>query len=371
MTDVQLLPVDTWFFRDGTPFTADSAPQENVGSLFPPHPPTVVGALRAALALGRGWSGRGSWPREICDVLGDGPEDLGMLSLDGPFLLRDEQPLFRAPRHLLGTSDSDGWKPTTFLRPGCPVECDLGIAVRLPEAVTTQQNWWKLKAGNGQWLTLDGMKAVLRGCPPRGKDVVPSECLWSDELRIGLERDDNSRTAREGMLYSTRHVRLRRGVALGVRIAGLPQGWTLPFDQLLSLGGESRLAECRQWKADVVLDAPLAKIKTAGKVAVVALSPIELEQDICLGRKPLDALGNARVVSACLDRPQRIGGWDSLKRRPLPLRSVLPPGSVLFCEIPSPERFEAVAAGDGVVRIGRRQEWGFGLAALGVWPDAN
>ena len=27
------------------------------------------------------------------------------------------------------------------------------------------------------------------------------------------------------------------------------------------------------------------------------------------------------------------GGWDSLARRPLPVRSVLPPGSVLFCEI--------------------------------------
>ena len=372
MTGVQLQPIDTWFFRDGTPFTMGSAPQENVGSLFPPHPPTVAGALRAALALGRGWSGSGHWSRDICDVLGDGPEDLGVLSLDGPFLLRDGQPLFRAPRHLQGRTEGAHWNPSVFLRPGDPVTCDLGD-IRLPEPVRAVDEVEKLKTGDRHWLTRDGMNAVLRGRPPRNEDVIPSECLWSNELRIGLERDGSRRTAKEGRLYSTRHVRPRRGVTLGVRIAGLPHSWTPPFDRLLSLGGESRLAECRQWKTDVALDMPRARIKTAGKVMVVALSPIDLEQDICLGRKPLNALGDARVVSACLDRPERIGGWDSRPGGgPLPMRFVLPPGSVLFCEIPAPERFEAaVGAGDGVARIGRRQEWGFGLAALGVWPDAN
>ena len=53
------------------------------------------------------------------------------------------------------------------------------------------------------------------------------------------------------------------------------------------------------------------------------------------------------------------------------MQSVLPPGSVLFCEISDSERFEAaVAGGNGLVHIGKRQEWGFGLVALGVWPDA-
>ena len=371
MTGIQLLPVDTWFFRDGTPFTADSAPQENVGSLFPPHPPTVAGALRAALALSRGWSGRESWTGEICEVLGDGPEDSGLLSFDGPFLLRKEQPLFRAPRHLLGSTDGTRWCPKVLLRPGQPVTCDLGD-VRLPEPSRALDGEHRLKTGDRHWLTPNGMNAVLRGCLPPDEEVVSNECLWADELRIGLERDGSSRTAKEGMLYSTRHVRLRRGVALGVRICGLPHDWPPPFDEMLTLGGESRLAECQQWKADLAFDAPLAEIKPAGKAVVVALSPIELEQDICLGRKPLDALGNARVVSACLDRPQRIGGWDSLNRRPLPLRSVLKPGSVLFCEIPCPVHFEAaLGEGDGLVRIGRRQEWGFGLATLGIWPDAN
>ena len=49
------------------------------------------------------------------DSTGDGP-DLGVLRFCGPFLLRDEEPLFPAPRCLLGTNDSEGWKPAKRCR---------------------------------------------------------------------------------------------------------------------------------------------------------------------------------------------------------------------------------------------------------------
>ena len=376
MIRIGLHPVDTWFFRDGTPFTADSAPQENVDSLFPPHPPTVVGALRAALAYANGWNGAVPWSPSIREVLGDGP-DLGVLRFCGPFVLRDEQPLFPAPRHVLGTKNGrEGWVPAGFLRPGPPVTCDLGNDVRLPEAAAAQQDSGRLDAGTGQWLTQDGMNAVLLGGCPSTSEVVSSKCLWKAEPRIGLARDSGARTALEGMLYSTRHVRPRRGVSLGMRIAGLPADWKPPFDQLSPFGGEGRLAECREWKADIELHARpdwhalLDRIVDAREVVLVALSPLDIDGELRPG-KVFDELGGARVVSACLDRPQRIGGWDSRVRRPLPLRSVLPPGSALFCELPDPERFaDAVTADDGLARIGSRREWGFGLVALGTWPDS-
>jgi len=245
MIGVRLEPVDTWFFRDGTPFSADDSPQDDVGTLFPPHPATVVGALRAAIALHRGWNGRGHWPPEFNVVLGDGPEHLGVLSIDGPYLLRDRKPLFRVPRHLLGSRTSDGWSPRALLRPGPPAVCDLGEAVRLPELTekpSAGDEAAALKTGNDEWLTQAGMNDVLRGALPNKDDVVPSKCLWSAEERIGLERDGSTRGAKEGMLYSTRHVRPRSGIALGARIAGLPRDWGVPFGELVSLGGESRLA---------------------------------------------------------------------------------------------------------------------------------
>lgn len=370
MTGVRLEPLDTWFFRDGTPFTADSTPQDDVRSLFPPHPPTVVGALRAALALSRGWSGRGRWSQKIAGVLGDGPESLGVLSLDGPFVLRNEEPLFRAPRRLLGVDEPDGWRPAAFLRPGAPAECDLGADIRLPEmsAARSGDDWSRRKAGDNQWLTPAGMNAVLRGELPAPDDLVSSRTLWSDEPRIGLERNPDTRTAEEGLLYSTRHVRLARSVSLGVRIGGLPPDWRPPFGRTLSFGGESRTAACREWNAALSLDAPLPNTN-GGRVTVIALTPLDLSDDACLGSEPLEELGGARVVCACLDRPQRIGGWDSLARRPLPLRSVLPAGSVLFCEGAAPERLrDVITTGRRLARVGARRPLGFGLAALGAWP---
>ena len=374
MIAVQLRPVDTCFFRDGTPFAADSAPQEGIGNLFPPHPTTVAGALRVALASGNGWNGRGRWPQTICSVLGDGPDDLGSLALDGPFLLRCGQPLFRAPRHLLGVTKDGRWTPRLFLRPGPAVSCDLGDMVRLPEAAHhTGAEMADLKTGNDEWLTQNGMNAVLRGELPGRGEVVSSRSLWSEEPRIGLEIDRRTRAAKEGMLYSTRHSRPERGVSLGARVNGLPGDWSLPFGSMIPLGGEGRLAECAEWKSGVLLKAP-GSIDGVRCVMVVALTPLDLPPEVCDGRSTLELanLGGVRVVSACLDRPQPMGGWDSLARRPLPLRGVLPPGSVLFCESPEPVRLnDTVVARGGITHVGARQQWGFGLVAIGHWAESD
>ena len=369
MISIQLQPVDTWFFRDGTPFTALAAPQEDVGSTFPPNPPTVVGALRTALALQSGWSGRGRWGEKIAAVLGDGPKDLGEIAFDGPFLLRRNEPLFPVPAHLLGDAEEGGWQPKTFLRPGPPVDCDLGTSVPLPMQVSHE----KLKPASGQWLTRSGLNDVFSGRTPNANDVVSGETLWSTEPRIGLKRDYKARTAEEKMLYSTRHVRLAPGVALGVRIRGLPNGWA-PYDRLVPFGGESRLAECLPWSEhkEMTFNGPWSEAAESPRanteVALIALSPLDLHRSCYVGEEPLRDIG-VRVVSACLGRPGRIGGWDSLARRPLPLRPVLPAGSVLFCKIEEMGRFNtAVANGNGLARIGSRQEWGFGLVAPGAWP---
>ena len=105
---------------------------------------------------------------------------------------------------------------------------------------------------------------------------------------------------------------------------------------------------------DLRLEAPLDQIRNRCQVVLVALSPLDLDQQHHDGTKPLTCLGSLRVVLACLSRPALIGGWDSLARRPLAIRSLLPPGSVLFCEIADSERFdEAVASRPGVAHIGR------------------
>lgn len=371
MLNLQFDPIDTLFFRDGTPFAADSSPQDGVTSMFPPSPATVAGALRAALARCNGWRDSARWPAGLNKVLGDGPDELGALSIEGPFLLRNGEPLFQVPRHLLGVVSENGWVPRALLRPGRPVSCDLGDAVRLPDLAGTINEPEKLKEGIGQWLKLAGMMAVLRGELPLAADVVPSTRLWSEEPRIGLKRCRSTRTAATGQLYSTRHIRLARGVSLGVRLRGVPPTWELPLDRPIPLGGESRAAVCREWDGDSALEPLRTRFNASQRVSIIALTAIaSLPEGIRLGLHLSDGPGLVRVVSACTGRPQRIGGWDSLARRPLALRSSVAPGSVFFCEVDEPHGFSHTGPERGHLSgVGSRQAWGFGLVALGTWHD--
>ena len=372
MTGIRLDPLDTLFFRDGTPFSIGTSPQQDVTGRFPPYAPTVVGALRAALARQNGWKAGTRWPERLDAILGNGPEDLGSLAFEGPFVLRDDKPLFKAPRHVLGRLDNDRWVPRVLLRPGRAVKCDLGDAVQLPEASEVFAGIEQCRTGDRWWLTQVGMQSVLDGRVPGDNDVVPARDLWREEMRVGLERDRSRRTAEDGKLYSSRHVRLQRGVSIGMRIGSSPRLKELPSGCLVPLGGESRVASCERWDVSTDFSVPTTQIESSGQVAVVALSPLELGEAMAKGRRQLDVPGGVKVISACLGRPERIGGWDSLARAPLPLCSVLPSGSVLFCRAREPQRLiDATRARGGVLRLGQRQAWGFGVAALGVWPDQS
>lgn len=370
MIGIELRPSDTLFFGSGMPFSAEGA-QEDVSGVFPPYPPTVVGAIRAWLARSQGWSGRGRWPERLRPVLGDVPVELGELEFCGPFLTRDGAPLFRAPRHLLGAREGELWTPKFSLRPGAPVRCDLGDAVRLPAIpVANTGHSEKLVPANDRWLSLAGLKDVLQGKLPAVNDVVADGELWSEERRVGLERDRSTRTALEGQLYSARHIRVTGGVGIGVGVRGIPSAWQLAFDRHIPLGGESRTTRGQRWDPNISIAGPHVALANTAKVTMISLTPLDLHERVRPGMTLLDEHGGVRVISACIDRPLRIGGWSSVNKGPLPLRSVLAPGSVLFCEAHEPERLAAaLEQAGGLLRVGERKRWGFGLITLGTWTE--
>jgi CRISPR-associated protein Cmr3 len=370
MIGLSLHPMDTLFFRSGMPFDAGGLSLNDAGGVFPPPPPTIAGAIRATLARSRGWSGNGSWGEDVAAVLGDGPEHLGQLHLTGPFLLRDGAPLFAMPRHLLGEITEKGWMPRLLLHPGPKVSCDLGESVRLPEMPVCDQEAAEYKSGEGWWLTQVGLNALVRGDLPPSDAVVPSHELWAEERRIGLTRNQITRTAEEGLLYSTRHVRPTRGVSLGVLLHGLPGDWSCPTGECFLLGGEGRMVEGREWETRPEVHPPWDRIRADGRFALIAITPLRLPHGVFEGRSPLEGFGRARVVSACAERPARIGGWDSLNRRPLQQRSVLPAGSVLFCQADTPSDLaEPRDAIGGLCGVGEGQAAGFGRVAVGTWKE--
>ncbi len=373
---VAFTPVDTLFFRDGRPYHQGETTQNDVTSQFPPSPNTLVGAIRAAYARALGWDGKNGWTANIIKNLGDGLKLNGM-KFRGPILYQNDAPLFPVPYCLMGKLPDDpegNNKPTSlnFLRPGAALRCDMGMEVRLPtlpngdgEGLKTLEKWW---------ITQSGLESILCNDTPKGDSLIHHTDLWKMEPRIGIQRDEKTRTTKEGAMYSPRHIRLFPNVKLNMFASGLPE--RIGFSNQSSIapvGGESRA--CYLDINDSNLDDFIPKRPDLEPVdgmiyySLVALTPLGISDgDIPAPNKPFLNLPGA-LVSACLPRPQRWGGWDSVNRKPLPLKSYIPPGSVFYFEAKESEKV-AIENLHGTT-IGECQDWGFGLIVIGTWKQGD
>ncbi|WP_419788195.1 type III-B CRISPR module-associated Cmr3 family protein [Pseudodesulfovibrio sp.] len=368
---IALEQIDSWFFRTGRPMHLGETPVTKTESAFPPQAHTVVGALRASLARSNGWSGRSKWTQDIQDVLGS-EQNLGKLQFMGPFLCLENQPVFPVPRHLLGRLQDLGngqepvWNPAALLAPGAPVRCDLAAGpVCLPQPVKCMpnENLDELKNIPDAYVTLAGMDAILRGQLPAPETILPASTIWLPESRIGIQRQPKERTTGADGLFSTVHIRLRKDVHMCMGVAGVPQEWIVPSG-FIPFGGEGRVAALSD-----VQEIPLPQhVRPAdgSSIALVFLTPVDFADAPLEPGKSLPGTEGLTLVSACLDRPLKLGGWCSIKHQPLALRPLLPAGSVLFCTAES-RNLDSILL-DTAIRLGQRTEYGFGLAAIGVWP---
>ncbi len=354
-------PLDSLFFRDGRPYTKDESEQLGVTSQFPPTPATMVGALRAAVARGLGWSGYGTWSDDIKQVLGD-RASLGPLGFRGPLLVRGDDMLFPAPAHLLrdGTDTH-----TALLQPGPPRDCDLGPAVRLP-VLPDQEPGTGWKPTPMTWLTALSLQAVLDG-KPLPQALIKQTNLWKHEARVGIARNVQTHTTEDAALYSPQHVRLQPGVGLGLWVRGLTQEIIDRLARIAHpLGGESRAAwitpapTTPAWPA---LPETLHRHNGELYYSVIVLSPLPLA-NAPRPHQPVPGLPGT-LLSASLPRPLMLGGWDSLQRQPLALQPHLAPGSTLFMRAQAADE-TAIRALHGTC-IGERPAWGYGLVATGTW----
>lgn len=347
-------PQDSLFFRDGRPYEQADDGLAAAASLFPPHPTTLTGALRVALAMGNGWNGSNGWDRETITVLGNGPDLLeGSARFGVPVVMRQVdgkwQPLYPAPRHLLVRKAKREEQPkvklpefefATLSPHRTPALTDLGqLHPMLPPK--GWENAKDARPAHDWWLTADGLARILAG----GKlddhfvqsHTVNAADLWVKEPRVGLEMSANTRTAVRGRLYAPTHVRLRDNVGLGIAVSGLPENWKKPAS-IVPLGGEHRFAHL-----EPAGEAP--KVPELGKinhdsegnqlVSITLLSPARVDIEWLKPGPLFD--GKAEILSACLGDVLPIGGWDSRpgpNRGPVPLRAFLPAGSCWFLRMP-------------------------------------
>jgi CRISPR-associated protein Cmr3 len=390
MTTYLIEPVDTWFFREARPF--DVAGGNELSSLFPPPARTVASALHTVLN-----GAEASVP-------------LNKARCRGPYLVRRTngmwERLYPAPLDLFKKSESPREAdppdaPPAYLRlivPNEPVRCDLGN-VLLPALAKGERG---AKPLENAWLTAAQLGSILSGGLPDGT-VVSTDDLFVEESRIGLARNNRHRIAAKGMLFSTRHVRLREDVALAAEWLGTakPNGRQ---NRCVRFGGEGRLAHVSEIGDLAGLKPPKAQGGERGLILLL-LTPVQfrpvtlpvspetrpqcepttvppgLEKTELNGRTVwkgrlvyrkdgVEGCIRLAVECAVIGKAAREGGWNLRKDRPRPVRNYLPAGSLWYCTLPDGQDKDAlnqaIAALHGA-QIGEDTHFGRGELAVGLW----
>lgn len=399
--------LDTLFFRDSRPHGGAGA--AILGSLFPPSPRTVAGAVRFLLgnALGADWSAFGralpdqgfdAGGRDLLRLIGR-HDDYGALRFAGPWLAvrtagESWRRLYPAPRAL--TCDETG-RPAAWLRIGPRVECDLGD-VHLPTAPEHGQ-----RSAERLWLEASAYaEAMAGGVPDAG--IYPAGSLFEIEPRLGIARDLDRHTAADGMLFQTRHVRPRDAVngerdrperaavrEVAIEIA-VTCGEEPPPDlaRLVRLGGEGRLAGVDVVPGDAEIPPAPKPSPDASGLVLALLTPVELggswlppgfAADRRDGRATAwrgELAGVPLTVhSAAIGPALREGGWDLAARQPRPVRSLVPAGSAWYATVHDASgrtlTGEALEPAIGVLHGARLADdaLGHGQLAVGLFDDTR
>jgi CRISPR-associated protein Cmr3 len=383
---------ESYFFRDGTPFTAGE--DIFLSSGFPPSGKVIQGAVRTALLSGHGVD-FDKYYEGYCNVCQASAEDCLVLravgssrgggedmELDfiGPFVTRTTngtiERLYQAPYDLV---QLDGQGGLGRLTPSSQaVLTDLG-PIFLPQ---TDERCRSLTEA---WIREGGLLNYLRG-ETVGVNKVYSwspgfETFLFREERLGIARCRETRAAQGGMLYAIQHVRLEAQFGLGVRVRGCPD---VPLPSMVKLGGEGRLSSLTVQSTTPVPREGIAEAIDEGPglfgergFKVVCLSPMRLGDGwLPEGFTEVTREGGTcwegvlggitcSLVSMCTGRPVRIGGWDIALRRPKPRLAYMPVGTVYY--------FTTRHSGAEVVealhdrKIGFDTKIGFGHIVVGRW----
>ncbi len=358
MTAARFLePVDVLFLRGNKLFGDAGSFGE---ALLPPWPSVAAGALRSRMLVDDGIDparfARGEAPHPELGT----PREPGSFRVTAFTLARQTgagiEPLHPLPVDLVATENSENRLAVRRLRPGKPAA---GLGGSFP-----LQQWPILaadrqaKPARGLWLTAAGWKRYLAGETPARADLVPSEQLWSLDLRVGVGLDRDKRRAEDGKLFTVQAIAFHEGVGFLAELEGADP----PGDGLLRLGGDGRgalvhVAEPRPRPTG--LDA-LCRVRHA---RIVLTTPGIFPDGWRLpGMDPegcFELMGvRGRVVAAAVGRAEVISGWDLAAKQgrgqPKSARRAAPAGSVYWIEDldATPEA------------LGK-------LADHGLWPEAG
>ncbi len=392
--------IDPLFFRDSSSF--DAGETLYLRCLFPPTPSSAYGLARGFILeslckelnhyIYSGCKNCSNYGNCVASgIVGSPSLRDGTLQIRGPYVYRDGMCWYSAPIDLV----SKNGKLYSGTVSDTPTLTDLG-KLCLPSA-----------GGEGSYISKSethlisqrSMAAYLAGLPLSENDIVPLakdsistiECdtqqrhtqqngFVTYELRTGIARDPVTNTTIEAHLYNIQLVRMMNDTRLLITIDGL-DGHENELVEMacLPFGGENRLVKVypiEYCSAPVSVTDEDVKQNRRFKLVLLnhadfdgswlppGLTKEQNEQGATTWSGKLNGIP-VRLISAMTGKSILVGGWDIAAKKPRPLRSLVPAGSVYY--------FESLDTSQSVIKalhdkcIGNNTQHGLGHVAVGVW----
>ena len=370
-------PLDVLLFRDGKPFAAGEGFWAR--SVFPPSGLPLMGALRARIIVESGTSfktyqnyakngGTDAALTKLVELIGKF-DDYGELELKGPFLSRrkngNHKSYFPAPLDVMKPKESD------TIRHLLPQEIPWSVEVSKPlgasgaPAPFSPLPLWTNETGDlpeDKFLETGSLLNYLKAID---FSTTNAEDLWGGEFQVGIEKNARG-TTELGKIYSVEFARLNE-------LRKASDGWelltpgflldftdvdekNLPAEGFLALGGESRAAKYEKIAetqidklSDLVKGDFLKKSLLGSKRFKIYLATAAIFNN---GWYPdfLAAAGDEligeiaglrfRLISAAVNKPQTVIGWNVAENKPRPAVKAAPAGSVYYFELTNGEQFD-------------------------------
>ena len=358
-----LKPNDTFFFRDGRPFTRG---QQSEGySINTPFPSTVMGALRTAYIAFCGDMTQFTHD-QMKSVIGT-KQSLADASIQikGVFLGHGDGPLYYpTPRDLVSEKKSESATLYPLLMESQSDTFSSNSNSELSKILTWNDPTMQVEHAGG-YISCDNLRKYLLG-ETSGLTSEKSDFII-DEPKVGITRSHKTLVTDEGMLYRINMKRFSDSeFGFVVDVHGIDR---LPKSALIKLGGEGKsfTYEETSQKPDPLLTSDRSSIRDVidkSKKFKLYLATHAIFDD---GWLPKCLHGDIELITAAVGNYVTIGGWDVANGNPKKAYRAVPARSVYYFRLINDANVDAILDCLHYKNIGdQRTQEGFGLAYVGA-----
>ena len=334
---LQIEAIDTLFFRDGKPF--EMGDENWANGIFPPLPSAFYGAIRTAYFSQN--------PQKLKDWNDKKIEDpTRNLKIKGIYLYKD---IFLAP--IFSEFVSEDEEDIFFERNSLPLNEEV-----FSSSKTAITPYSKEVEGMQGFLPIGMFSALsdfVNDEQSQTKTFVKMDSIFTKEPKIGIARQNSTKTTEEGKLYRVALNRLevagnpnkKLSFWVDVNIEILGEQFNLDF---LKLGGENKLAECKTANS-IDVHFPKPTIVKYFKLALLSPAIFTKTEE---GRKEGGWLPDCfvyeetqkayigtwqgvrlKLLRAFVGSSVPVGGFDVREKQPKMMYRAVPTGSVYHFEI--------------------------------------